>query len=109
MTVASSPAASFTALPGSATALPPTSAARRPVRLDLLHRARARRLVRAPAQKFRSVSESSAREVIEADFAHEVGAQRLPLRRAPAAPAARAAGRAAREARGLDPRLDDRL
>src|SRR5688572_10573836 len=74
--------------------------------LDLLHRALARRLVRAPAKEGRAVTEAAAAEVVVADFDDELGVERLPFGAALRAPAARAAGRVAGEAGRLDELLE---
>src|SRR4051812_32244309 len=59
--------------------------------LDLLHRARARRLVGTPAEEFRAVTEAGASEVVVTNLDHQLGRQRLPLGAALGRPAARSA------------------
>src|SRR3546814_3858607 len=75
------------------------------LRLELLHPALSRRLVRAPAQQAGSVPESIARDLVVGHFDDELRLQRLPLAASLGAPAAGAAGRTAREAGRRDQRL----
>jgi hypothetical protein len=67
--------------------------------LNLLHGAVVRIFVWAPAKEFGSVPESSAGEVIELHFHHQLGNDRLPFSRTIRAPSAGAAGRLSAEAR----------
>src|SRR3546814_11662834 len=76
------------------------------LRLELLHPALSRRLVRAPAQQAGSVPESIARDLVVGHFDDELRLQRLPLAASLGAPAAGAAGRTAREAGRRDQRLE---
>src|ERR1700740_1990279 len=55
-----------------------------------------------PAEKFCSVAETPASEMIELHLSHQPGIERLPFCRALRAPAARASRRAAGETRRLD-------
>ena len=69
---------------------------------DLLHGALPWRFFRAPAEESRAVTEAASGEVIELNFDHQPGSERLPLRGTSGAPAAGASGGFAREAGGLD-------
>ena len=73
---------------------------------DLVHRA-VWRLVGAPMQELRAVSESVPGEVIVLHFHHQFWLQRLPLGRTIGAPTARPAGRVARKAGRLDQRFGE--
>src|SRR5262249_23299618 len=73
---------------------------------DLIHRALLGRLVRAPAQQARAVAKTPAAEVIEGDFDHQLGGERLPFAGALGRPAARPARRVAGEAGRLDQALE---
>src|SRR5450432_950321 len=70
--------------------------------LDLLRSALARCLFGSPAQKSRSMPESSAGEVIELHLGHQLGIERLPLHGMLGAPAARPARSFAGKSRRLD-------
>src|SRR4051812_28817522 len=66
--------------------------------LDLFQATLAWRFVRAPAQQTGAMAESSAREMIIADFDDEFGLKRLPFEGTFCAPAARGSWCATREA-----------
>src|SRR5438552_13545910 len=69
---------------------------------DLIHRALARRLVRAPPHQPRAVPEAVAAEMIVTNLDDELGPERLPFAGAFGRPAAGAARRLAGEAWRLD-------
>src|SRR5262249_1183864 len=66
-------------------------------RLDLIHGALSRRFVGPPAQKFGSVAKPMSGKMVVLNFDHELGLERLPLRRTTGGPSARASRRVAGE------------
>ena len=74
--------------------------------LQLLEGALIGPLLRAPAHELRSVPEPPAREMVVADFAHQLWFERLPFAGTFGPPAAGAAGRSAGESGRTDKRFD---